>query len=728
MFDLPGPLGTFANFLVIAAGFGFIIFIHELGHFVAAKWAGIRVLAFSIGFGQVACSYRKGIGIRMGSSEPEYFKMLNAEAAGATTIEGTKNLLPQISPTEYRLSWLPLGGYVKMLGQEDLNPDAVSNEPDSYQNCSVFKRMVVISAGVILNVISAAILFVIVFSAGLKVFPARVGYVVPDGPAAMATPVNRDDIEPGIMRGDRITQINGKKMYSFEHILPEIAMSRKGTPVSIIVERDGIDGSIEFNAEPIKSASTGLLGIQIDPPMSTTVIVPADDRAKRGIEMSAAQYGLPGLEPEDRLERIGDAPAHSPLDLLDAASESNGQPFEITIARGQEQITSSVQPVRELQRGAVSTADGLASLQHVLGLSGVMMVNPSASTEDTKQGLMPGDIFARIGNTEYPDIDRGIQIVQSNAGKQLSISVLRANQEGAYDRIDLDVQVQRDGTVGFYPALSTGYAAFVHEPVAVAEIDETRWLNDPDYTPQPVATPAQDLIEYPGSRITRIGATPIANLRAIVDAIIEQTDSQYQQGAETFSVPVTLELPLPRQPDGSIPTTTKEWQLTRADLDALRELGWSLPGGAAITQLFKPDQIIDKSPGPVAAIERGVAESRRVMLQTYLTFLRLFQGSVQVKHLKGPVGIAHLGTQIASQGFIWVLFFMALISINLAVINFLPLPIVDGGQFLMLCYEWIRGRPVPIVVQNIATMAGLVFIGAMFLYVTFNDIKTIFGV
>lgn len=102
MFDLPGPLGTFANFLVIAAGFGFIIFIHELGHFLAAKWAGIRVLAFSIGFGQVACSYRKGMGLRIGSSEPEYRKRaygLNAEQA--------QELHKEVSPTEYRLSWLP---------------------------------------------------------------------------------------------------------------------------------------------------------------------------------------------------------------------------------------------------------------------------------------------------------------------------------------------------------------------------------------------------------------------------------------------------------------------------------------------------------------------------------------------------------------------------------------------------------------------------------------------
>jgi regulator of sigma E protease len=115
------------------------------------------------------------------------------------------------------------------------------------------------------------------------------------------------------------------------------------------------------------------------------------------------------------------------------------------------------------------------------------------------------------------------------------------------------------------------------------------------------------------------------------------------------------------------------------------------------------------------------------MMQTYLTFARLFQGTVKIEHLKGPVGIAHIGTRLADRGMIWLLFFMALISINLAVINFLPLPIVDGGQFIFLLIEQVRGRPVPIQVQNAATIAGLVLIGSLFLIVTFNDIMGLFG-
>lgn len=723
MFDLTGPIGTIVNFLVIAIGFGLIIFIHELGHFLAAKWAGIRVLAFSIGFGQIVCSYRKGFGLRRGSSEPEYLKR-----AYGLSREQTKELHESLSPTEYRFSLLPLGGYVKMLGQEDLNPDATSSEPDSYQNCSVPKRMVVISAGVIMNVISAALLFIVVFNAGLRVFPNRAGYIAPDGPAAMASVVNRDDVEVGLRRGDVITHINGKTMFSFEHILPEIAMSRKGQPVSLTVVRDGVEGLIEFSAIPIKNPTTGLLDIQMNPPISTEVQRPKAERDQRVVQLFGANLGLGPVVGGEQLLSAGGIEVLSPLDLLDRAKQSLGRPFQVQLKHNDAIRSATVQPVPELQMGIANSDDGQRLLSHVLGLRGVMMINPDAQPQDTKQGLLPGDIFARIGNKAFPSIDEGLSIVRSSSGQTLALSVLRGNAEGGYEKVDIEVEVTPEGTIGFYPIESSGYASFVHEPTKIAALDEVEFRANPRYQPVPIQTPATKLIEFPGSRVATVAGTRINTLRDIVGAVVDATRQPFEAGDESFFVDVTLELPLPRQPDGSKPTTSVAWVLSRADIEPLRDLGWTLPNAETLSMVFKPDQIIDRASSPVAAINRGIAESQRVMKQTYLTFLRLFEGSVQVRHLKGPVGIAHLGTQIASQGFIWVLFFMALISINLAVINFLPLPIVDGGQFLMLCYEWLRGKPVPIVVQNVATMGGLLFIGAMFLYVTFNDIKTILGV
>jgi regulator of sigma E protease len=122
----------------------------------------------------------------------------------------------------------------------------------------------------------------------------------------------------------------------------------------------------------------------------------------------------------------------------------------------------------------------------------------------------------------------------------------------------------------------------------------------------------------------------------------------------------------------------------------------------------------------------GLHETHRVMMQTYLTFARLFQGSVKVEHLKGPIGIAHIGVNVADRGYIWLLFFMALISVNLAVINFLPMPIADGGHMVFLIYEQISGRPPSVKVQNAAAIVGLVLIGTVLLVVTYNDIHGVF--
>ncbi|MDF1809143.1 MAG: site-2 protease family protein [Phycisphaerales bacterium] len=725
MFDLPGPIGTLANFLVIVLGFGSIVFIHELGHFVAAKWAGIRVLAFSIGFGQIVGSYRKGVGFRRGSSEPEYLQLLkDAKSDNDSKRERAKSILDgQISPTEYRLSLLPLGGYVKMLGQEDLNPGAVSEEPDSYQNCSAPKRMVVISAGVIMNIIMAAMLFILVFMVGLRVIPPQVGYVSQNSPAQNATPMNMTDLSPGLVRGDQILSINGNKMFSYEAILPEIAMSSKSRATSVVVQRDGIDLPIEFEVYPEIANHTGLLDIGIYASVSTTLKDPKAQNEQDLMSRILRSSGLGDISQGDTVLSVDGEDIRSPFDLLDAAEGSNGNPIAVVYEHNGETQNTVFEPVPALQLDAVEMGDGLQQIQHLLGLHGVMMVDPFARQEDTKQGLQPGDIFAKVGSTDFPSIPQGIEIIRANKGRSLNLVVLRKTEDGLFSRVKLEVDVLKDGTVGFYPTTTTNEYNFVTNPVPLM-------IPNPDDSDKydSIATPASSIVSYPGSQILRVGDQEIESLREVQFAIYTYTDEAFLEGQEEFVVPMHIQLPFPTQSDGTVPSTIKEWTLSRSDVETIRELGWTLTGSVDMVNLFEFAQVIDKAPSPVAAISRGISESRRVMLQTYITFLRLFEGSVQVKHLKGPVGIAHIGTQIASQGWVWVLFFMALISINLAVINFLPLPIVDGGQFLMLLYEWIRGKPVPIIVQNVATMAGLLMIGTIFLYVTFNDIKAIFGV
>ena len=113
--------------------------------------------------------------------------------------------------------------------------------------------------------------------------------------------------------------------------------------------------------------------------------------------------------------------------------------------------------------------------------------------------------------------------------------------------------------------------------------------------------------------------------------------------------------------------------------------------------------------------------------QTYLTLARLFQGTVKPSHLRGPVGIIDEGTRITREGWTYYLFFLGIISVNLAVLNFLPIPIVDGGLMIFLIIEAIRGKPASVRVQNAALLIGLALLATVFVTVTSFDLIRLLG-
>jgi len=98
----------------------------------------------------------------------------------------------------------------------------------------------------------------------------------------------------------------------------------------------------------------------------------------------------------------------------------------------------------------------------------------------------------------------------------------------------------------------------------------------------------------------------------------------------------------------------------------------------------------------------GVTETRDFILQFYLTLRRMVDGTVSPANLMGPIGIFHAGTKFAYKGHDWLIWFLSMISANLAVVNFLPIPIVDGGLFTFLIVEKIQGRPLSAKTQSIA--------------------------
>ncbi|MEM9166244.1 MAG: site-2 protease family protein [Planctomycetota bacterium] len=688
---------TLIQVLLIVVGFGLVVFIHELGHFIAARWAGVRVLAFAVGFGPAVLSYRKGMGLRRGSSEQAYKKLAATAAVGSGPARDTARatLGGGVSPTEYRLNALPLGGYVKMLGQDDADPSHRSDEPDSYNAVAIWKRMVIISAGVVMNVLSAAALFVIVFAMGLDKPTLVIGTVAEDGPAEAAVLVGEtEDAPPGLRAGDRLIRVGERSLRSFDDAQMAIMTAEGGRPLEIVVQRKELDDPLTFSVTPERT-DAGIQMIGIGPSLGTTILDPGSAELRTLLKQRFSDEGLDGLSAGDTIDAIDGvaiASWHEAEPILDA---SGGEPVTLTGMRadgGALEITAIPSPV--LPSRSIATGADRVQVAHVLGLTPVLRVSSVQSEAAEEAGLVEGDVFLELGGIDAPDTASGIGAIRARAGGTIDAVVLRGDQ-----RVELTLKVSGAGQVGIgidtTAALETGPAA-------------TMVTNVPG---------EPSVITRPGSRIIALNGQPVTRFRDIALGI------QRAVRADRAEVEIALELPI-AGPDGTPVRETVLVTLDDEDRRAFADLGWSLPllGSAMDLQTIRL-----RSSSPGEALTMGLSETRRIMLTTYLTFLRLIEGSIAPRVLNGPVGIVHAGTTIMDRGLAWMLFFFALISINLAVINFLPIPITDGGHMVFLLWEQVTGRPVSIAVQNIATLAGLVLIVGVFLFVTYHDIARLLG-
>ena len=703
---------TFLDFLLVVAGFSLIILLHELGHFLAARWAGIRVLAFAMGFGPAIVSYRKGIGLRAGSSEREYVQRRQAEREGLQRHDPAA-----LSPTEYRWNVFPFGGYVKMLGQDDADPSARSEEPDSFQSCPPWKRMIVISAGVVMNVITAAILFLIVFGVGLKAESPMVGQVRAGSPAADAVAINAQELgitQPGLQPGDEILAINGEPMAKFQDITSTTIMSARGSKLKLDVKRHDVKGVLHFAIEPRVDPQSNTLALGIGAAVTGELLERKSASHAADFSAYAASLGFPTLTPGMKLAQVpGAAIANpTPYDAERALNRANGQPIDVGFRDAAGAVTTVTlvpRPEFQKQRFEQTPESSQAIVDHLLGLVPVLRV--ATISKDAKAaiaaGLQEGDVFALLGDLEWPSFAEGTAELGRLKGSSIRAVVARKAHEG-WSLIDLGtLPVNKEGKIGFVPGDVGADGAFV-----------ARWPSRwnalaADSTTQPAPSGAALRLD-PGTQILAVNGAPVSSLAGVRSAI----RALAAKSAGPITVDLSVRLPLIK---ADVVQSVK-WTIPAEETAAVTKLGWLSPLDPS---LFNPATTELKANGPVQAISMGLRETRKAMVQTYLTLARLAQGTVKVEHLKGPVGIAHVGTLLAERGIPWLLFFMAAISINLAVINFLPLPIVDGGQFLFILYEQVTGKPVSVAVQNVAALAGLALIGCMFLIVTYNDVANL---
>ncbi|MCH2138202.1 MAG: site-2 protease family protein [Phycisphaerales bacterium] len=700
-------LESLGNVVLVMAGFGLLILVHEAGHFLAAKWANIRTDAFAIGFGPVLVSYRRGVGVRLGSCDPDVVRRAGAPPRALTDEQLANH---GIGETEYSLRVFPLGGFVRMLGQDDVDPSAVFPDPRAFNRASIGRRMVVISAGVVMNLLLAAVLFVIAFSMGVHFDAPVVGSVRPGSAAELA--VNADgDITP-IKAGDRIVRIDGAPTPTFADVQVAAAMAVPGSTLDIELQRG--EATVQVFAEIQVDPATDLPSLGVAPAASTTVL--ANPAVKGVLDRTVSQWAVSGPTPQPGWTLVGLGPTVDDLrpvelmvELEDVARRTQGQTFAWGWRDGEGTVhtgTVVAQPMWQRLRYPDATGSTMVGWEEgLIGLVPMIEISSVVPGSVNDGVLQAGDLVLEFAGINAPRMREFREGVLAHGVGDVEMRIERGGTV-----MDVTARIVPQSTFNPVPKMHLYPAYAWHAPRFSGPMPAVAMPGGPG-TPARTATPAADASIAAGARFAingQDGVSPWIDLwqlvhGSVVKALGEVQFNVIEEGA-------TREVAL---------------QLDDTWTASVMDLHWQSP---MPVMFFEPLQVERSSGGdPIEAVRMGLHETWNFVVLTYVTIDRLFRGTVGVEQLHGPVGIVHLGTRIADRGIAYMLFFLALISVNLAVLNFLPLPIVDGGLMLYLVYEKVKGEPPSIAFQNGAALVGLLLIGSLFMVTFYNDIVRLMG-
>jgi regulator of sigma E protease len=668
-----------SNVAIVLLGFGSVVLVHEFGHFSIAKLGGIKVEAFSLFMPPTLLGIRKtktGFKFR-------FLPSLYERKASGSSEETPEPPAEEFEETEYRIGVFPFGGYVKLLGQEDTGPVKQVGDPRSFANKPVSIRAAVIAAGVTFNVISAAIIFMVVFLVGIDLPPAVIGEVFPRSPAAKA----------GLQPGDEFLMIAGKtKDLDFSDVLVAGALSSVNEPVPATIRH--ADGSVQeatLVAEKLPGSQFRDFGIE--QPESLTVA-----------QLAGAEPNLlrerTGLMPGDRVVAVNGQKVDHYWDFMAVVRSTLRPEIAITAERSRgTQAATQVETKLPLNWAASDTGDAKsdADLSNVysmvprLRVQGVSDKKGRAAKvggQEQKQGtpgLKAGDIILAADQIQNPTYKELRDITTEYEGKSLPVKVLRTDANGVEQEAAVDVTPKRESESGRV-VIGVFLTLDARHPVVAKTLAPEGGLA---------------ALEIPrGARIVSVNQKPVTSF---YDVIAEVRRWQGQ--------PVSLQYRLGEQAEGGV---TLPAPLTAKAADVESMLGESVP--------FKRLERLYQAKDPVTALGMGYRKTWTFIAQTYVTLARLFGRTISPKNLMGPVGIITVSYQlVAQQPFVNYIYFLGLISATIAVVNFLPIPPFDGGLIVLMLIEKVKGSALSERTQGILAYAGWAMVLVLLIYVTFND-------
>jgi regulator of sigma E protease len=739
----------------VAIGLGFVIFIHELGHFLVAKWCDVHVQVFSIGFGPAlpGCRFTWG-------------------------------------ETTYKLALIPLGGYVQMVGQVDgdESADGSDDDPRSYRNKSVWQRMAIISAGVTMNAILAVICFVIVFRGPGKDRAAGV---------IGRLDTNMVAFQAGVPPGAVIRQIGDIRDPNFEDLMRYVIATTDGEKVLL---RYQVPGQAEKEVEIEPRLGPGdlrrpMLGIG---PAKRLVLLP-ERYARRQLDgpvfpKTAAAAATPPLAFGDVIVATTDPdnpsamkdlppdprkPGSDQRDYFEFARRLRllaGQKLTIRVQRGpedaRETLDITIPPAyhnvlgARMEMGQVTVVcddtpasrDPINRLQaRTSNLEGdviqrVEVLEPDGSTTTFDEGftttfttrepaahvaaaltlpglVQPWLLYQSVNNQAPLDPERlPLQLRQwaqrmAKARRPLdqwvvTLHVRRHNQITQTPGVQYRTEVVRlpwDTGRSYGEVVPLSWVS----PLAIPELGLAYQIKTTVAAVDPVLAGTGPDTLQPRDEIKQIRFYQVGKDDELVESNwVELEPDQWARASYDLQGPghdshqvekVTLKV-------------LRNKESKELTLYVRQDTTWPQPERGLI---LDTDVRRQKADTIIQAVVMGLKDTHNSMMQVYQNLRGMVTGRISPKNLGGPVTIARAAYNIAGVDFWEFIFFLGLISINLAVINFLPIPVLDGGHMVFLLYEKVRGKPASEQVRIGATYAGLLLLASLMIFVLYLDISRV---
>jgi regulator of sigma E protease len=639
---------SFIYMILAAFGLGFLIFIHELGHYWMARRQGMTVEIFSIGFGKPIYTWEH---------------------------RGVK----------WQFCWLPFGGYVRIAGMERKGALEPYQIPDGFYGKKPWARIKVALMGPIVNIVFAFLAFCLLWTLGGRSKPFSeythlIGWV----------DSSSEIYSTGVRPGDEITDLNRKPFRNFQDFI--YASIFDGPSVQISGEEvqylEGEKTPFQYRFSFQKDSSIGERLRAIFSTMQPAAYLIY--RQSSSLPLANSPMKESGIQDGDRILWADGKLLFSIQELIETINEPKAL---LTIERNGTTFLARVPRLKisDLRLNADQRAE-LEDWQHEAGIKGrtseLFFIPYNLSQDNRIESAFSYLNKESIEQQPAPEARYPLEIPLQTGDRVMAVDGLPV--ASSYDLLNLlqsrhiQIIVDREGPV---------------DPVSWKDADKAfvssiAW-SDLGNMIQSIGT------ERPTKQAGNLVLLNPVSPRPMLLLDIPEEKKEEIEAALAAQRKEIDEIKDPKQ---------------KAQAEKLFEAGQN----QVKLGIVPVNRTVNYNPSPFILFHN-------VFQETWKTIVALFSGNVSPKYMSGPVGIVHVMQQSWGLGFQEALYWLGMISLNLGVLNLLPIPVLDGGHICFSLWEWITKRPIKSKTMERLIVPFIVLLVALFVYMTYNDLMRLFS-